>query len=600
MHKFLTIIIRSFLLLACLNSFLLIEAADDQAEELLKQIPPDQRNLVRDKMEESDSLTKELEEIFEDPLTTLVERPEDDEDARRLPECDECIFGYDFFRYSPSTFAPTDNISISSDYILGPGDKLEVSFYGNDQKIYKGYISREGILNTPLLGPINLLGLSFSDAKELIEKKVETELIGTEVFLSLQELRSISVYLLGQAHKPGKYTMSGLSTITNALFVSGGVNKEGSLRNIQIKRGNKIIRIFDFYDFLLSGSLETDVRLIDGDVIFIPFIENKVKLGGAFKRPDLYEFIPGETIQDAVKLAGGLKSDVVNSQLEISSVDRDLLKRQISYTDINSQLKLKDLDSINVNSTSGLQVKTIKVSGEVNNPGEYSIQDGDTILDILDRAGGYTEESYPEGALFLRKSTAKEQKEGFLRTADELENTMVNIITEGTISNITEFSLTPLNSLILRLRSIDPVGRQVADLTWLALKTDPFKNFKVQDGDELIIPQRPNSVTVLGEVLNPSTLRYEPSFSLDEYIAQSGGLSSQADRERILIILPNGKAVTPKSGLFKRNVNLILPGSTIVVTRDSKTWDAIKLTSVITPILANLATSAAAIAAISD
>ena len=598
MSKVLDINIKVFLLVFLSFGFLL-EAADSQTEELLKQIPPDQRGLVKDKLEKSEALTTELDEIFENP-NTLIERPEDDEELKELKECDECIFGYDFFRFSPSTFAPTGNISITSDYILGPGDKLELSLYGNKQQTYDGYISREGVLNVPELGPINLLGLSFSDAKKLIEKKVETEFIGTKVFLSLQELRSISVYLLGQAYKPGKYTMSGLSTITNALFVSGGVNKEGSLRTIQIKRGGKLIGNFDFYDFLLNGSLESDVRLIDGDVIFIPFIENRVKLGGSFKRPDLYEFIPGETIQDAIRLAGGLKSDVLDTQLEISSVDKDLFKRQISYTDINSQIKLKDLDSVNVNSTSGLDVKTIKVSGEVYKPGEYSIQVGDTVLDILERAGGYTEASYPEGAVFLRKSTAKQQKEGFIRTADELENTMINIITEGTIPELTEFTFAPLNALIARLRTVDPLGRQVADLTWLSLKTDPYKNFRVQDGDEIFVPERPNSVSVLGEVLNPSTLRYEPSYSLSDYLSLSGGLSNQADKERILIIFPNGQAKTPRSGLFQRNTNLILPGSTIVVTRDSQPWDAIKLTTVITPILADLATSAAAIAAISD
>ena len=154
--------------------------------------------------------------------------------------------------------------------------------------------------------------------------------------------------------------------------------------------------------------------------------------------------------------------------------------------------------------------------------------------------------------------------------------------------------------MIDKLRSIEPVGRQVADLTWLSLKTDPYKNFKVRNGDELHIPQRPNSISVLGEVLNPSTLRYEPSFALEDYLSLSGGLTDQADRSKILIISPSGQARTPRKALFARNSNEILPGSTVVVTRDSKPWDAIRLTEVITPILADLATSAAAIAAISD
>jgi protein involved in polysaccharide export with SLBB domain len=449
------------------------------------------------------------------------------------------------------------------------------------------------------LGPINLLGLSFSEAKDLIEKKVEAELIGTKAFLSLQELRSISVYLLGQAYKPGKYTMSGLSTVTNALFISGGVNKEGSLRNIKIKRGDKVIKKFDFYD-LLNGSLKSDERLQDGDVVFIPFIENRVKLGGSFKRPHIYEFIPGETVKDAVKLAGGLKSDVLDAKLEISSVNKDLYERSLSYANVNSNLKLRDRDSINVNSTSGIKVQTIKISGEVVNPGEFSIQKGDTILSIIERAGGYTEDSFPEGGVYLRKSIAEQQKEGFKRTADELEKTLVNIVSAGDVMELTEFAFAPITNLIEKLRSIEPVGRQVADLTWLSLKTDPYKNFKVRNGDQLHIPQRPNSISVLGEVLNPSTLRYEPSFSLEDYLSLSGGLTDQADRSKILIISPSGQARTPRKTLFARNSNEILPGSTVVVTRDSKPWDAIKLTEVITPILADLATSAAAIAAISD
>ena len=118
------------------------------------------------------------------------------------------------------------------------------------------------------------------------------------------------MYVLGEAYKPGLYTMSGLSSISNALFVSGGVNEQGSLRNIQLKRNGEIIGTYDFYDFLLKGQINKNLRLQDGDIIFIPFIQNKVRSGGAFKRPYIYEFLEGETIYDAVQLAGGYSSDV--------------------------------------------------------------------------------------------------------------------------------------------------------------------------------------------------------------------------------------------------------------------------------------------------
>ncbi|MDB4816567.1 SLBB domain-containing protein [Gammaproteobacteria bacterium] len=473
--------------------FLLINnsifSEDSQRNEMLSQLPPDQRNSIMEKMDEASKLSDEIDEAFENP-NTLIERPEiKDVDT----DCKNCIFGYDFFKFSPSTFAPTDNISIASDYVLGPGDKLQINFYGNESDSYEGYLTREGVFNTSLLGPINLLGLTFSDAKDLISDITETTLIGTKSFLTLTELRSISVYLLGQAYKPGKYTMSGLSTVSNALFISGGVNKEGSLRRIEVKRSNKTISQYDFYDFLLKGSLTSDVRLQDGDIIFIPFIENRVKLGGSFKKPSVYEFLEGENFNDLLQFAGGLKADVLNPVIEISSIDRVQAKRKLSYLNLSENYEdflIQDGDLINVSSTSGLEAETIIISGQVKYPGEYAIQSGDTILDILSRAGGYTEDSYVEGSIYLRESVAKEQKKGFDRTADELERTLVNIVSAGDIGNLTEYSFAPINTLIDRLRDMDPPGRQVVDLEYLSLKKDPYKNFEVQDGDTLFYSRK--------------------------------------------------------------------------------------------------------------
>ena len=202
-----------------------------------------------------------------------------------------------------------------------------------------------------------LAGLLYIDNKIMgdIKEKVKKELIGTEINLSIREVRSVGVYVLGEAYKPGKYVMSGLRSVTNALFVSGGVNTKGSLRNIQIKRNNNIIATYDFYDFLLKGSLNSDITLQDGDIIFIPFIENSVIMGGAFKRPNRYEFKEGETLKDVVELAGGFDTEVMKiSRIELSSVDREASKRTLSFLDFDKDsLKLiNDGDVINVSSTS--------------------------------------------------------------------------------------------------------------------------------------------------------------------------------------------------------------------------------------------------------
>ena len=571
----------------------------DEQKMLLEGLPPDQRASIIEKMDMMAQAQGELDEIFEDP-NTLIRRPELDADEEE-DKCPECIYGYNFFEYAPTTFAPTESMPISSDYVLGPGDMLEIFLYGNDEDEATAFISRTGEIFVPYIGPVNLLGLTFEQANELLKTRVAAELIGTEISIALKELRSITVYFLGEAYKPGQYKLSALSTVTNAMFASGGVNKNGSLRNIQVLRNNKLIANYDFYEFLLKGRVDSDVKLQDGDVIFIPFIENKVKIGGAFRRPGLYEFKENETVKDAIYLAGGFNEDVApNTPIERSSINTETFTREVAYLNGESGLStpLANSDVINVSGKSGLEPRTITVTGQVNRPGDYSIQQGDSILDIINRAGGYTEDSYSEGSVFLRKNVALSQKKAFERSADELENTIIEIITQGT-ANLSEGTIAPLSALITKLRNTKPLGRMVVDVDYLDLKTNSANNFLVEEGDSLHIPRRPNSISVVGEVLNSSTIVFQPKLSVNNYLDLAGGLNNAADKNRIFVIYPDGKSKLIKRSFFSSRDNL-LPGSTIVVPRDSRPFDAIKITQIITPILADLATSAAAIAAISN
>ena len=586
-----------------LNSNLHSELTEEQ-KLMLESLPPDQRNAVMTKMETANTISEDLEDLFENEQS-LVERP----DYKSLIEmnkengeiCEDCVFGYDFFKFAPTTYSPVDNLPVPSDYILGPGDKVTVNLYGNTTQQIQSFITREGNFFLPPLGPLGLPGLTFLEARKLVSDRVESEMLGTKASVTLSDIRSINVYLLGEVYQPGKYTMSGLTTVSNALVVSGGVNQNGSLRNISIKRNNEIVSTYDFYEFLLKGSLENDVKLQDGDVVFVPFIGSTSRVGGSFKRPAIYEVLEGESIRDIINLAGGYDLDVPkDAEVEISYFD-DLTNKRLFKFLKNDELDLKIYGdtSINVSSTSQYKVETIKLSGEFNKPGEYAIRPGDTILDLIDRAGGYSDESYSEGAVFIRKNVAKLQKDAFLRSADDLEDTIVDIVTKGSIDNITEFTLTPISRLISRLRNEQPVGRIVVELDYLSLKTNPTLNFKVRDGDHLHIPSRPNSISVVGEVLYSSTLGFDPSRGVDEYIQLAGGLKDSADSKKIFVILPNGRSSLVKKSLFSSN-NILIPGSTIVVSRDPRPFDAINITQIITPILADLATSAAAIAAISD
>ena len=581
-----------------------------EQEMLLKELPSDQRKSMEKKIKESNKLSEDIEEAFKSRDGLLLERPElKEEDEEEKYKCEECIYGYDLFRFSPSTFAPANNVPVSFSYILGPGDELTVSYYGANENSTTGFIQRDGTFNLPLLGPVNLVGFTFSEAQEHLKKRIKEELdelsiagsVDTEISINLNRLRSITVYVLGEAYKPGSYTLSALSTITNTLFLSGGVNKLGSLRNIQIKREGKLVATYDLYDLLIKGDTTTDIRLQDGDTIFIPFIKNKVTLGGAFKRPHLYELLDGETLEDVISFAGGFNSEVgFNPEIELSTINRVSNKREISKVVYNENAKNRKIlngDGLNVAEVSGLKPSTIELIGEFKNPGVYSISEGDTVLDIVSKAGGYTNSAFVEGGVFLRKEVAKIEEEGFKRTADNLEELLFNVVQDGSI-DVTEFTFLPIITVIKRLREIEPIGRVVMSLDTLDLKTDPYSNFEVRHGDSIYVPKRPSSVSVVGEVLAATSLQYYPERKVSDYIGAAGGLNSQADRDAIYIIGPDGQAeLYEKKYLRNSNIELI-PGSTIVVSRDSRPWDAINMAQILTPIFANLAISAASIAAI--
>src|SRR6202044_41086 len=218
-------------------------------------------------------------------------------------------FGYDLFEGVPSTFAPVSDIRVPADYLIGPGDTLVVQLYGNEPRTYELTVERVGRINFPKLGPVAVSNMTFEQARATIEEKVEHQLIGTHVSVTMGALRSIRVFVLGDAEKPGSYTVSGLSTMTNALFVSGGVKKIGSLRNIQLKRNGRLVTTLDLYDLLLHGDTSGDKQLMPGDVIFIPPIGNTVSVYGAVQRPAIYELKGERTAGQAIDIAGGLLPD---------------------------------------------------------------------------------------------------------------------------------------------------------------------------------------------------------------------------------------------------------------------------------------------------
>ncbi len=215
-------------------------------------------------------------------------------------------FGYDLFTRVPTTFAPATDIPVPAEYVVGPGDTFEVLLVGERGGRYTLTVGRDGTVDFPQLGPIAVAGLRFASAKDLLEQRVAEQMIGMRASVSMGALRSIQVFVLGEAEQPGSYTVSGLSTITNALFASGGVKPIGSLRNIQLKRNGQVVRTLDLYDLLLNGDTSGDVRLLPGDVIFIPPVGTTVAVEGEIQRPAIYEVKPGAVASEILYLSGGL------------------------------------------------------------------------------------------------------------------------------------------------------------------------------------------------------------------------------------------------------------------------------------------------------
>ncbi|MCS5543608.1 MAG: SLBB domain-containing protein [SAR86 cluster bacterium] len=577
---------------------------EEKVEGILNSLPVDQAVAIRAKMTAAEKLQGEIDKAF-DEINTLVPRPEEmissDQDRRELEERSRnWIFGYDLFAASPTTFAPATDIPIPSNYVLGPGDVLAVTILGKDQRSQGKSVSigRDGSVIIGSLAPIGVGGLTLEQAREVISKEVSRQMIGAETVISLKELRSMRVFMLGSAYMPGSYTVSSLTTISNALFVSGGVNEIGSLRNIQLKRNGKTIHTFDLYDLLLKGDTSQDMRLQAGDAIFIPVIKKTVRMQGSVRRPALYELKDGETLGELINHSGGFASESLPKGAEINRLNKDLGVREIKKINAFTSLDLPmfDGDIINIPGITALDEINITLTGQFKHPGVYSVKNGDKISSILTRAGGFTESAYLYGAVMTRKTVAEMQDESFKRTADDMETAIAAALVTGQIGG----SIQAASELIWRLRNTKSAGRLVVDIDPINIDADPEKNVFLEDGDRIHIPTRSNSVTVVGDVYSPATIPFKSSSTSTDYIQQTGGFRSSADKGQIFVILPDGQARSLKGGIWRFGNEFIAPGSTIVIPRQTKPFDWLILTQSITPVIANLATSAAALKVISD
>ena len=769
------------------------------------------------------------------------------------------VFGLDLFKESPSTFAPIDLAPAPMDYTLGPGDELKIQLFGSLKVNRIVPVNREGNIIIPEIGSIEISGLNFQEAKNKVNSYIDASLIGVTSEISLAKIRSIQIFVLGNAYSPGAYTVSSLSNISNVLFFSGGPSRNGSLRNISVKRDGQEIAVLDFYELLIKGNIKNDINLQSNDAIVINPTGKIVSIFGQVKNPAQFELIEDENFSDLLSFSSGLtnKADTNNITLssyaengeriylnyslneiltvplkdgdeifihslpntprnvvkiigEISSsgsvafepnltledlinpedfydstyapfaiIEREnnygsksllrtnlydndgsitklqpndiiyvlskkdvtflnsilvadalgilkendteelsdyfkrsnldrfqckslqiLAKQSFSssikfvkskylpnpdikpidqlefvdacpriyeskpyliifalenssvisgeirnpgiypsfniasisdllsyaggasdkfsgdidfYTDDGISLKLNDASDKNLielgvnsgfyaNLSSKVQndIFSVSLEGAFKNPGVYGAQQGDRLSEVIKRAGGYKSNAFPYGGILARKSVAEKEKIAFIKSADQLEQSIATAISSGRISSVggdPTLALTSISRLITDLENIDPIGRVVTELDIDTLEKYPERDTLLEPGDRIFIPDRPSTITVSGQVLSPTSFTFNPTFKVKDYINQAGGYSEEADKNRTLIIYPNGMASRVRTW---PNSPDLAPGTSLIVPRDPNPFDWLVFSQVLFPIISNFATRAAAIAALGN
>ncbi|GAA6170916.1 SLBB domain-containing protein [Colwellia sp. KU-HH00111] len=295
-------------------------------------------------------------------------------------------FGYDVFANSPYTFAPTMDIAIPSHYIVGPGDNISIQVFGKESSEFSLEVNREGQVVFPQHGPFNVAGLTFTEMKALLSAKIKERIIGVDVVISMASLRSMRVFVLGDAHKPGPYRLNSLSSITHALFAAGGISDIGSLRNIQLKRAGKLITTLDLYDLLIHGDSSDDVLLQSGDVVFVPAVGQTVAIDGEVRRPAIYELKHGDDFAQVHTMAGGLLPSAYAQSTIVERYNRENLRTVLNVDFTNAKqlsAKVQGGDFIRVLKAADKFAESVTLIGAIARPGKYQWQKHQKISDLL-------------------------------------------------------------------------------------------------------------------------------------------------------------------------------------------------------------------------
>lgn len=539
-------------------------------------------------------------------LIKLKERLELDliELERRINSDDELtidvglqLFGSDFFNTFQTSFMPTNEPNPGSDYYLDIGDVINIQMVGQKDTVDDFIIDGSGSISIEDIGKVTIAGMSLGEASSFLKSKINSAYIGTNAFISLSEIRDVNVLVTGNAKNPGIYTFTGNSNILHAITAAGGVSEFGSYREINLIRNNKVIESLDVYDLLINGQYNIKKRLRSGDVVFVEARKSIVAIDGAVYRPAKYEVIDGQNLDSIIKFANGIKrtADLQNISLE-RVLDGALKTVPIVNKSQFKTITALDGDLIYIREH---PYREAKISGAVVKPGTYIMSDNENINDLVDKAGGYTNNAYLYGAIYINEDAKKINK----KANDILYQEFLDNIIALSQQNINQnFDLTPIVQLTKEIRDNDVNGRVIINLE----DEDVINLYSVKEDDHLFIPEINNVVYVYGETSSEGAVMYSENKSVDYFVQKSGGYKQFADKESIYILYPNGESqlYSIKRNIFEsspKSTISIKPGSIIFVPRElDKTTPRRLATQAYVSILGNLGIALASLSSINN
>ena len=439
-------------------------------------------------------------------------------------------FGYALFNNDTDHNFFEERISVGGNYILGPGDVLKISIWGKLDEQFELEIDNNGQIFMPKVGSLSIAGESLKRARSLIKKALSKHYVNLNYNIMLKSLRKIKILIMGEVTYPGSYNISSLTSPFNALYLAKGPTKLGSLRNIQVIRGGKIVKTIDLYNNLLSGKQIKTIRLLENDVLFIPTIKETLKLTGAIKREHIFEMRKKTTLYDAVhKLGGGLIPLPIQYKIQVTRITKAGARKNLVF-DYNNSIKKEIIHNGDQIHIFKAKTKAIQLLGEVQYPGTYIIQENEKLEDIIIKAGGFTKNAFLDGAILKRKNTFRsllnEKSSLINKEQEELQFDQLKL-------TMTQRKKSELDNALLR---------EIEDLNFgrIGINLKENQKIRLEDQDTLTIPTIPQEIQVFGGINRPLALLYTPNKRVSHYIKQCGNFSEYATKQ-VLIIKANGQ-----------------------------------------------------------